>query len=167
MGILAWQKEKQNSQCKTQSTHEYLSWNAQRCWFIMMTGEVVFQKYLIKLEYGHKKHRINLSIFTLKINTHHMRFCFNFLESCNIWKIFDAICLFISLPSLVCCQHLPLTSSYPSLFELICGCSLNKRKNSHFIAKQWLWNSKITFTINFNNVIMCVTVIMSSCFKHS
>ena len=83
MGILAWQKEKQNSQCKTQSTHEYLSWNAQRCWFITMTGEVVFQKYLIKLEYGHKKHRINLSIFTLKINTHHMRFCFNFLES---WK---------------------------------------------------------------------------------
>ena len=145
---MVWQKEKQNSQCKTQNTQEYLSCKclALLIYYDDMWGCISKNSYSKKLKHGHKKQRI---LILACLQTHHRKFWFNLLEFQkyllhyfkNVWYNF----LFISLPSSVCCQHLPLkwlTPSYPSLIELICRYSL--KEEFTFFPQ-----TTITFTLNF------------------
>ena len=72
---------------------------------------------------------------------------------CNIWKIFDAIFLFISLLPSVCCQHLLLnwlTSSYPSLVELICWYSLKERVHIFSPNNNYFYN-KLNYVCHSNH----------------
>ena len=143
MGILAWQKEKQNSQCKTQNAQEYLSCKclALLIYYDDKWGCISKNTYWKKLKHGYKKQRI---LILACLQTHHRKFWFNLLEFqkylMQYFKKF-LIQFFIYLPpflSLLSTFAIKLTDLFLPLTSWGNMWIFSKRKSSYFFSKQWL-----------------------------